>query len=60
MRYDRILIRYGEMSTKGKNRNRFVVRLKRNIQKKLKAFPNIKIEYMRDRMYILLNGEPHG
>lgn len=59
MRYDRILIRYGEMSTKGKNRNRFVVRLKRNIQKKLKAFPNIKIEYMRDRMYILLNGEPH-
>ncbi|MBB5324477.1 thiamine biosynthesis protein ThiI [Anoxybacillus tepidamans] len=59
MQYDRILIRYGEMSTKGKNRNRFVVRLKRNIQKKLKAFPNIKIEYMRDRMYILLNGEPH-
>ncbi|GGJ67791.1 thiamine biosynthesis protein ThiI [Anoxybacillus voinovskiensis] len=59
MRYDRILIRYGEMSTKGKNRNRFVVRLKRNIQKKLTAFPNIKIEYMRDRMYILLNGEPH-
>ncbi|ANB62248.1 tRNA uracil 4-sulfurtransferase ThiI [Anoxybacteroides amylolyticum] len=59
MRYDRILIRYGEMSTKGKNRNRFVVQLKRNIQKKLKAFPNIKIEYMRDRMYILLNGEPH-
>lgn len=59
MRYDRILIRYGEMSTKGKNRNRFVVRLKRNIRKKLKAFPNINIEYMRDRMYILLNGEPH-
>lgn len=59
MQYDRILIRYGEMSTKGKNRNRFVVRLKRNIQKKLKAFSNIKIEYMRDRMYILLNGEPH-
>ncbi|WP_027409639.1 tRNA uracil 4-sulfurtransferase ThiI [Anoxybacteroides tepidamans] len=59
MKYDRILIRYGEMSTKGKNRNRFVVRLKRNIEKKLKSFSNIKIEYMRDRMYILLNGEPH-
>ncbi|WP_240370988.1 tRNA uracil 4-sulfurtransferase ThiI [Anoxybacteroides rupiense] len=59
MKYDRILIRYGEMSTKGKNRNRFVVRLKQNIAKKLASFSNIKIEYMRDRMYILLNGEPH-
>ncbi len=59
MKYDRILIRYGEMTTKGRNRNRFVLRLKRNIEKKLKAFSNIKIEYMRDRMYILLNGEPH-
>lgn len=42
MQYDRILIRYGEMSTKGKNRNRFVVRLKRNIQKKIKGISKHK------------------
>jgi thiamine biosynthesis protein ThiI len=59
MKYDRILIRYGEMTTKGRNRNLFVRRLKDNVAKKLHEFPNIKIEYMRDRMYILLNGEPH-
>jgi tRNA uracil 4-sulfurtransferase len=59
MNYDRILIRYGEMTTKGRNRNVFVRRLKNNISKKLQMFPNIHIEYMRDRMYILLNGEPH-
>ncbi len=59
MNYDRILIRYGEMTTKGKNRNIFVRRLKNNIARKLQAFERIQIEYMRDRMYILLNGEPH-
>ena len=59
MKYDRILIRYGEMTTKGRNRNVFVRRLKNNVSKKLHMFPNIQIEYMRDRMYILLNGEPH-
>lgn len=50
MNYDRILIRYGEMTTKGKNRNIFVRRLKNNIARKLQAFERIQIEYMRDRM----------
>jgi tRNA uracil 4-sulfurtransferase len=57
MNYDRILIRYGEMSTKGRNRNKFVEKLKMNIKRVLKDFPNAKIEASRDRMYILLNGE---
>ena len=38
MTYDHIVIRYGEMSTKGKNRLQFVRCLKRNIAKKLKHF----------------------
>ncbi|GMB07328.1 tRNA uracil 4-sulfurtransferase ThiI [Thermolongibacillus altinsuensis] len=59
MKYDRILIRYGEMSTKGKNRKQFIYRLKRNIAKKLKDFPTIRIEETRDRMYIRLNDAPH-
>ena len=59
MKYDHILIRFGEMSTKGKNRKRFVYRLKRNIEKKLREFPKAEIEQTRDRLYIRLNDEPH-
>ncbi|MCL6617585.1 MAG: tRNA 4-thiouridine(8) synthase ThiI, partial [Anoxybacillus ayderensis] len=58
MTYDHIVIRYGEMSTKGKNRLQFVRCLKRNIAKKLKHFPNIQIEALRDRMYVRLYHTP--
>ncbi|MFB7301978.1 tRNA uracil 4-sulfurtransferase ThiI [Heyndrickxia sporothermodurans] len=57
MKYDRILIRYGELSTKGKNRNHFITHLKRNIRGVLKEFKNITIQGGHDRMFILLNGE---
>ncbi|MFC3883243.1 tRNA uracil 4-sulfurtransferase ThiI [Bacillus songklensis] len=59
MIYDHILIRYGEISTKGQNRKKFVGRLKRNISDVLERFSNIFIEHTRDRMYIRLNGEQH-
>ncbi|WP_108671301.1 tRNA uracil 4-sulfurtransferase ThiI [Peribacillus acanthi] len=58
MKYDHIIIRYGELSTKGRNRKGFVDRLRRSIKKALHPFPSIKIEATRDRMYILLNEEP--
>jgi tRNA uracil 4-sulfurtransferase len=57
MNYDRILIRYGEISTKGRNRNKFVEKLRNSIVSALRLYPKIKIESGRDRMYILLNGE---
>ena len=57
MEYDRILIRYGEISTKGRNRNKFVDKLKRSIKTATASFPNIIIEAGRDRMFVLLNGE---
>ena len=57
MNYDRILIRYGEMSTKGRNRGQFVEKLKINIKEALWSFPKVKLEAGRDRMYIVLNGE---
>ncbi|MCP8967463.1 tRNA uracil 4-sulfurtransferase ThiI [Ectobacillus ponti] len=60
MKYDTILIRYGgEMTTKGKNRNRFTDILKENIKYKLKKFQALEYEVTRDRMYIKLNGEDH-
>lgn len=55
--YDRILIRYGEISTKGRNRSKFVEKLKKSILMVLHDFPHIKVEATRDRMYVLLNGE---
>ncbi|WP_141432037.1 tRNA uracil 4-sulfurtransferase ThiI [Bacillus sp. 03113] len=57
MYYDRILVRYGEISTKGRNRSKFVGKLKNSIKKALIDFPKIMINAERDRMFILLNGE---
>src|SRR5690348_6605088 len=57
MNYDRILIRYGEISTKGRNRHKFVEKLRKSVKLALASFPNSKIEASRDRMYVLLNGE---
>lgn len=60
MQYDQILIRYGEITTKSKNRSRFIDALKENVLHRLKDYPNIRIEKTRDRMFIKLNGEnPH-
>ncbi|MGM8215619.1 tRNA uracil 4-sulfurtransferase ThiI [Bacillaceae bacterium W0354] len=59
MMYDHILIRYGELALKGKNKKYFIRILKENIKEKLKDFANIKIRDERDFMYILLNGENH-
>lgn len=59
MEYDHILIRYGEMSLKGKNRSKFSQVLKGNIKRKLNDFPNAIINRTKDRMYIDLNGEDH-
>ncbi len=54
--YDHILIRYGELSTKGKNRKDFIKRLHTNVRHALMMFPDIEIERTHDRMYIHLNG----
>ncbi|MBC1607347.1 tRNA 4-thiouridine(8) synthase ThiI [Listeria welshimeri] len=59
MEFDRILIRYGELSTKGKNRKQFVTRLAHNVKRAMKDLPEVRIHGERDRMYIILNGEDH-
>lgn len=59
MKYDRILIRYGEMTLKGRNRKHFIRMLKKNIQYILYEFRGAKVEAAHDRMYIILNGEPY-
>ncbi|HBM3850841.1 TPA: tRNA 4-thiouridine(8) synthase ThiI [Listeria innocua] len=56
MEFDRMLIRYGELSTKGKNRKQFVTRLAQNVKRAMKDLPEVRIHGERDRMYIILNG----
>jgi len=57
MKYDRILIRYGELSTKGRNRSKFIEKLSNSIRGALHEFPNVSIKSDRDRTYIILNDE---
>jgi len=57
MQYDHILIRYGEMSLKGKNIRSFIRTLQENLHAKLQDFPEIKVERTQGRMFILLNGQ---
>ncbi|SHN05450.1 tRNA uracil 4-sulfurtransferase ThiI [Gracilibacillus kekensis] len=57
MQYDHIVIRYGELTLKGRNRKLFTTQLAQNVRQALRHFPAIKVDKKRDRMYIVLNGE---
>ncbi|MBM7689293.1 tRNA 4-thiouridine(8) synthase ThiI [Enterococcus ureilyticus] len=57
MKYTEIMVRYGELSTKGKNRKLFISQLAQNVKRVLSDFPAVKIHADRDRMHLLLNGE---
>lgn len=56
MQYNEVMVRYGELSTKGKNKKIFINRLAQNVKAALKQFPEVKIESDRDRMHLKLNG----
>lgn len=59
MKPTQIMIRYGELSTKGKNINFFIDRLGRNVKNALEnTFPKVQVSWFRDRMYVELNEEP--
>lgn len=57
MEYTEIMVRYGELSTKGKNRKTFIMQLAQNVKRTLSDFPAVRIHADRDRMHLLLNGE---
>lgn len=52
MKWEKILVRYGELSTKGKNRKQFISHLRNNIRFSFVDLPNIKIQAERDRMFL--------
>lgn len=59
--YNHILVRFGELSTKGKNKNDFIRRLLTNVKNALRQYDKLTYERTHDRLYVMLNGEnPEG
>lgn len=54
--YEYVLVRYGELSTKGKNRNDFIKKLKTNMKWALHDYKDLTYDAGRDRTFIQLNG----
>ena len=54
MKYDHILVRYGELTLKGTNRKRFTNVLKENVIQSLRSLEGTRVKCERDRMFISL------
>lgn len=52
-----IMIRYGELSTKGKNMKDFINRLGKNVAGVLEDYSGIEVNWNRDRMHVILNDQ---
>ncbi|WP_110927229.1 tRNA uracil 4-sulfurtransferase ThiI [Bacillus massiliglaciei] len=59
MKFDHIIIRYGEISTKKRNRKSFVDKLRAHIRWSLKGLEGLEIKANRERVYILLHDADH-
>ncbi|MBO8170410.1 MAG: tRNA 4-thiouridine(8) synthase ThiI [Bacillaceae bacterium] len=58
MKFDHILIRYGELALKKKNRSFFEKQLVNNLKNALKMFPQVEIHKTYGRMHVVLNDTP--
>lgn len=56
--YDYIMVRFGELSTKGKNKKDFIHALFLNIKHALKDY-DVKVESRFDHIYVYLNGNEY-
>ncbi|MCQ2802494.1 MAG: tRNA 4-thiouridine(8) synthase ThiI [Bacilli bacterium] len=59
IKYDHLMIRFGELSTKGKNKSSFVHLLFSNVKHALKDFENLTFIEKYDHIYVGLNGEEY-
>ena len=56
-----IIVRFGELTTKGKNRKNFTRKLLNNTKEILKDFDKLTYQLTYDHLYIMLNGsDPQG
>ncbi|WP_410768016.1 tRNA uracil 4-sulfurtransferase ThiI [Fontibacillus sp. BL9] len=56
--YDMLLLRFGEITIKGKNRSRFEKAAVSHVKSLLLPFPAAKVTREFGRIYVVLNGEP--
>ncbi|MBW5444860.1 tRNA 4-thiouridine(8) synthase ThiI [Cohnella sp. CFH 77786] len=59
MNEDLILVRFGELTIKGRNRGRFEDLMVRQVKTALAAYPGLNYRKTYGRLYIELNGEPY-
>ena len=59
LQYDHIVVRYGELTTKGKNRRDFTKVLTNNIKKRLADYPALTYNMLHDGLFINLHGEDY-
>ena len=52
MEYSEIMVRYGKLSTKRKNRMRFINKLKRNMPTVPSIYPEVHVKADRDRAHV--------
>ncbi|MCH3908860.1 MAG: tRNA 4-thiouridine(8) synthase ThiI [Bacilli bacterium] len=57
MKYDYLMVHYGELGTKGDNRRLFISQLGRNIRHALKAFEGVDVKVTRDHTYVSVTDE---
>ena len=53
--YDHIMVRFGELSTKGKNKKEFIRVLARNIRNALRDYSQLEYDVRLDHIYVKLN-----
>lgn len=58
LEYDMLLLRFGEIAIKGRNRSRFEKVAYRHVKALLHPFPRTEIIKEYGRIYVVLNGEP--
>ncbi|MBA9085202.1 thiamine biosynthesis protein ThiI [Fontibacillus solani] len=58
LQYDMLLLRFGEIAIKGKNRPRFEKAVLSHVKSLLRSFPNVQVVKDFGRIYVVLNGEP--
>ncbi len=59
MNYDQIILRYGDLTMKGKNRNLFEKKMLRQVKNALVAYPEVTYWKTFGRLYVKLNGHAH-
>lgn len=59
MIFDHVIIRYGELALKGKNRHEFIDKLEYHVRQALSEIDGVRVQKTFDRMFVHLNDQPY-